>query len=63
MKIELEVNNGFYLDTLEEMAATIKKEPADVVSRMVSEAIREYRRKVDGMKYEAVCKLCGEVCE
>jgi len=63
MKIELEVNNGFYLDTLEEMAATIKKEPADVVSMMVSEAIREYRRKVDGMKYEAVCKLCGEVCE
>ena len=25
MKIELEVNNGFYLDTLEDMAATIKK--------------------------------------
>lgn len=63
MKIELEVNNGFYLDTLEEMAAAIKKEPADVVSMMVTEAIKEYRRRVDGMRYEVVCQLCGEVCE
>ncbi len=63
MKIELEINNGYYLETLTEMAATINKDPADVVSMMVTEAIKEYRRRVDGMRYEAVCKMCGEVCE
>ena len=59
MKIELEINNSYYLDTIQEIAQATGSTEEIVCMGMVRQNVIRYRRAMSEARAESIKYACG----
>ena len=54
MMVTLEINNPFFRETLEDMAAVVKMSPEALCSAIITQSIIDYNENVAKAKYDEV---------